>query len=84
MKIHFLFHIGSRIIKRTGFALMIIIENSRAKQCAQCKALDVYERLMILHAFTGSVLPIWNSISCCKFEEQNITDYDKRVIEIKR
>ena len=35
--------------------MMIIIENSRAKQCAQCKALDVYERLVILHAFTGSV-----------------------------
>ena len=66
LKIHFLFHIGNGIIKRTGFANNCNTEVKR-KYTAKCLALEVNKRLTILHDFNGSILQNWSSISCLTF-----------------
>ena len=57
LKINFLFPIGNGIIKRTGFALIIVIQNSMFSS-------ESNERLVFLHDFTGSILSSGKSMSC--------------------
>ena len=60
--------------------MFCIYDSNIENQTAQYIALDVYERLTILHDFTGCVLPIWDSISCCTFEEKNETGFALRIV----